>query len=767
MPTQPINDVLARLLDAPLKNPRLLSRLSSDRLDPVSSAIARNPRSAKSPDKESRSEHILKRLGHISVNPSDPFNTQAITGTYAYRNPISSATQLDEARFINENEALTDEFVRLLIEEAERQHYVATQLTTGRAEAVNASRRIFVLHGSRGVGKTFFLNFALSKWSGRLDEGNVVWVRIDCVKNFPPKNDLIKWIYAQTAKILLRYYDSRSLLYRAKSIDISALSLDEEIHRYLHTLPGDLPKSEMHAWVRMKEVFWKHAPEQPLSESFVSEHIARHIFHYLLNHGFKFVVILDGFDRLEATHDSSNKFQLLVQNVLDLGSSGEPIGFPLVVVMRSNTLRSLAIGTTYRRFPTTQTFSLGTPELTRIVEKRVEYLTSEILGIASAKQWATDDWPGHLTSFVDFLKGSDDGRNYVDTLNNVFGTNRRAQLQVLQLAYFDYIGHLQEMNRIANEPSHLALTDKQYKLIETMCKVGYRYPPMYYRYTARTGKIKRELGDDLGFDNRFLPSLFGYPVVESPDENDFAYTEFDVLVFLRVMQFIRSHDKEAHRRRDQQDLAVFEVTNMMRWMFGYDSELVAKLVGELIEFEVVYAFGECNDFERDLNNMRIGPLPKLNYILDRYLNDITYLALSLMRAPIGPFGVSETDDGMPAQFATISYYDKGADLPHWISTKCLNSISAYRLVRDLNRLQKNIFEVNLASVQSRKHRYPDLLQGFIASSPFDFTDNMRHELVNALEGLLSKPIWDNGQGQAPVDIPTVSQAVENYQKNWI
>lgn len=754
MPTQTIKDVLDRLLSAQLKNPELLSRLSRDRLDAIARTVTHNPRSSKALEPASRSEHILKRLGHISVNPSDPLNTQAITGSYAYSNPRSTASDISDAQCVNENEGVTDEFVQLLIGEAERQHFIATQLASGVSEAVNASPRMFVLHGPRGVGKTFFLNFSLSRWSSALDERKILWVRLDLVKNFPPTNDLIKWIYAQTTKVVLRYYDSRSSFYSKGALDVSTLPVDEEVTNYIQALPGDLPHSEMTAWVRMKEVFWGQAAEQPLSERLVSEHIARHLFHYLLNHGFKFIIILDGFDKLESTHDSSSKFQSMLHAVLDLGGSTEPIGFPLVVVMRTNTLRSMTVGTTYRRFPASQTFALESPELIEIIEKRVAYLTKEVGEMATAKGWATNDWPTHLELFIEFLKSSDDGRNYLDTLNNVFSSNRRAQLQVLQLAYFDYIGSLQQARLIS---------DKQYRLVEAMCKVGYRYPPSHYHYVTRRGKIERDIGDDLGLDNRFLPSLFSYPVVRNPDENDFEYTDFDVLLFLRIAQFIRSHDR-AESIGDEQDLAAYEVMNMMQWMFGYDPELVRKLIAELIEFEVIFAYGEFSDFERDLSGMRIGSLPKMNYILERYLNDIAYLSLSLMRAPIG--AVRPASQATLAQFVTISHADEGGDLEHWITTKCLNAVSAYRLMRELNRIQRVRFEQNVPSIQARKRRYPSLLETFIASRPFEFDQRMRGALNKELAALLTAPIGGGGQNEAPIEIPKIRQAIEDYQAAW-
>lgn len=754
MPTRDIKRTIAEMLDAPVRNPTLLSRLSRDRLDSVSRAILRNPRGEQTEDK-SRATHILKRLGHISVNPSDPVNTQAITGSYAYHNPSSSATQIDDVDYVNENEATTQAFVEMLAKEAAHQHFIATQLKTGVSEAINASRRVFVLHGPRGIGKTFFLNFALSKWSETLDESKTIWVRIDLVKNFPPRNDLLKWIYAQAAKVLLRYYDSRSKLYQKRALDIASLPLDAEIENYIAGLPLELRRNETDAWIRMREVFRREVQEQPLSELLVSEHIARRVFQYFVQADFKFIVILDGFDRLEATHEMSNKFHSLVQQVIDLGRSTEAIGFPIVVVMRTNTLHSLPVGSAYRRFPTTNQFPLGTPQLTEILAKRISYLTDEVGRIADSNKWDTADWPEHLTGFLDFLKDSDERRNYLETLANMFGLNRRAQLQVLQLAYFDYIGHLQEKKQIG---------ERQYRLTEAMCKVGYRYPPRHYRYTNKRGRITRELGDDLGFDNRFLPSLFAYPVIENPTENDFEHCDFDFLLFLRILQFVKGHDSGSTRSDDTLELAVFEVANMMHWMFGYDVELVKKLIVELIEFEVIYAYGQFDDFETELSNFRIGSLPKLDYILDRYLNDIAYLSLSLMRAPIGPF-VSQGDTDWPGSFVQISYVDAG-DLAYWICTKCVNSISAYRLMRDLNKLQRIIFQENVKVIQHKKRRYGQLLEEFASSRPFDFDVYMRQQMSGELEALLMTPIRSGGRETVPAEIMSVSQTLENYRRLW-
>ena len=74
-----------------------------------------------------------------------------------------------------------------------------------------------LLHGPRGVGKTFYLNHIVSKYLDYLDRKKVLWVRINFLNYYGAaitSETLREWLFAQLTKIIFRYYDSHLRFYK-------------------------------------------------------------------------------------------------------------------------------------------------------------------------------------------------------------------------------------------------------------------------------------------------------------------------------------------------------------------------------------------------------------------------------------------------------------------------------------------------------------------------------------------------------------------------
>jgi len=719
---------------------------------------------AREPQLESREAHILKRLGHISVNPTDPENRLAISSTYLFTTPPVASNQ-ECTVSLNSNPTKIKQFIDRIVAESHRQARLAIEKRRSVSDDVSSSQRLFLIHAPRGAGKTSFLNYALSRWSQLLDDKRVVWVRVDLVKDFFPHNKVESWIYAQLAKIAFRYYSSRSAIFAMpgkkydKPFDLAEMDLEGHVWRYIEGMPLQEHRLKLaDDFAKMLDVFSKNAAERLLSEDAVNETISQQVFQFLLKNSISVIVILDGFDRLEATPEAIDKFVDLMHQITYLAETADPIGYPIVFVSRTSTQRFLA-ARTYRRVPAINTFPLQAPQLLPILERRMRYLRKEVPALATSRNWSLHDWPQHVDGFLEYLKSSDGERDYMKTLE-VFGQNRRAQLQVIQLAYIDYLTYPpQERGSSRQRPR------RQYRLIETMVKSGYAFAPRHYAYAADGGKIIRSVGDQLGYDNRFLPSIFAYPVTARPAKKDFKYTNRDSLCGLRLLQLVAARDLHMQSGADTQALTVLEIMQLLDKLFGYDQGLVRRLCEEYVEAELLYVYNEALNLERDRTLLRVGAMPKLNRMLDEFVFDLSYLSLSIMRAPIGPFDSGRDAHRLSGLLRLVRYDREGDDLMSWIAAKAVNSITAYRMVREINSWQEAEYQERKSRIGSGQ-RWRGLVEEFEAREPFSIATRMRSSLLRELKGMLETEIEYEGGRLAPVKHEKIAQALGYYEMRW-
>jgi hypothetical protein len=760
-----INKALSQLLDSRLRSPTNLCNLSTDRLDPMLRVWGSTPTLRHGSKTPSRAEHIQQRLGHISVNPSDPINRTAIAASYYFDTEKEGRDRAEtpppNSHTLNRSRLSTKEFIERIIQEAKAQASLALARDRSRSDEVNSAERLFLIHAPRGVGKTSFLNYALSRWSDLLDSHKVIWVRVDLVKHFLPSDNVERWIYAQLCKIVFRYYNSAAFRHThygepyTKTIDIQSFGLEDFLLSYIRKQPSDFQNTLYDALARMRDVFSGNAPERPLSETLVNELLAQQTFECLLQNGYRTAVILDGFDRLEATPEAIRRFQELSRQISALADSAEAIGYPIVFVSRTSTQRYLS-ARTYKRVPPAQIYELSAPPLDSIMRRRLKYIKREVKALSKSKSWSIHDWPNHINEFEDFLGRTHSGRSYCNELSG-FGQNRRAQLQILQLAYFDFLSDVDSQKRRRPVP--------QYRLIETMAKAGYAFPPRHYNYTFYGRRGEREICDPLSFDNRFLPNIFVYPYCREANEFDFSYTSFDILLGLRIAQLVWAREVGSRKSRDRQLLEGVEISQLLNWLFGYDQNMIKRLMVELVEFEVLYVHNEVSNIESNIFKARIGAMPKLRYILEEYLRDSSYLSLCMMRLPIGPFEPDLNKGGTDGLIEVARYDARGDDLSSWINAKCFNSISAYRIIAGLNASQEEEVGERRSKVPDRL-RWRQLLREFETSEPFKVAGRIRSSLLSELSVILRTKVVVEGVSAIPWETEAFGAKMSEYSQRW-
>src|ERR1041385_5001327 len=443
---------------------------------------------------------ILSRLGHISVNPSKSENNFFLKRAYVY---AAHSGSMEEKKFaVNNSEDQAHAFLSELVAAAhiERDRSLNPIASAARLRS-SRIRKWFSLTGERGVGKTFFLNHLFSKESSFLDAQNTVWVRINLVLNHGYDKDLPAWIYAQTAKILLRYYDQDST-YRTKETIVYPFYSDLVDWLEKQNLQPDYKHLLMGRLFRMRQTFIEKASDEDIAPELCDIVLCKQLFLLARELGLSFIVVLDGFDRLDNDAMSRARFRELSTEVEKLCINSPALGAAFLVVSRAPPFRINSHLNPYRLHLRDNEFKVDNAKFENIFLRRVEVIV-EWLEQNTPTGISDVEVPGAISTLLDFKSAfildasrSADYRE-AQQLDELLRSNNRAKAQILTLQFQDYC---QRKSRGG------------YRLLELMVKAGFSYPPIPYKYVASSDGLMPTHVESFLYDSRFLPNVFRPPV---------------------------------------------------------------------------------------------------------------------------------------------------------------------------------------------------------------------------------------------------------------
>jgi hypothetical protein len=569
----------------------------------------------------------LRRLGHLVVNPNDQWRTEAIINSYVY------ATGTDQPNHAN-IEGNDQKLIEYLITEAKTQREAFEQ------ERSLHTTKYMILHGEKGCGKTCFQNFLLSKYSGKLDENQAIWVRLNLATSLGYENDLKGWILAQTMKIVCRYYDPESFSFdrspnnKKKPIRAGAHLIDFINKRY-----GSSRRDRMlNVADSILDSLYDIEKEQDLVPDVLPKSFSMEIHKHVLNEGYSLIIVLDGLDQLELTRDSQEVYASLVSQADNLLTSLTSSREFYVLVSRTSTIKEKGIP-----------FIVGSERIDEIrpvpiidiIDKRLDHIKREIKSLSISKGWNYRDQESLLIEFYNYLqtnetvyreRGSINGP-ILTFLDEYFHKNKRAAVQLIQVYFYDFLKHRGRKN---------------YYLIENLMKCGKAYPIKPYRYVRdASGQIAREKAQHKTFDNIFLTNIFTSPIINKQQSSGLVQepNNFNnLLIGLRIMQIIASHDRYRKERPERKIKALHfeDLLEICDVLFEYPRDLVSTILDEYIETQYVAAEGRVFLHPANIEDARIIILPKTLLILENFLFEIAYLNLASMRVPL-PIRLIETE----------------------------------------------------------------------------------------------------------------------------
>ncbi len=717
----------------------------SDAVGQIENTIAYVP-----PSGNTAHAYVHRRLGPISVNPNVADSRESLIGTYEHASDNPSAPNASD----EDIEALLCD----LISQANKERDYADNPTlfdkTDRRMAA-VGEAVTALYGRRGCGKTFLLNYILARYAELLDEKKVIWIRINLVEDFGD-NNLVHWIHAQCAKVIMRYYDPNSKVERLTPRPIP-VQVEPIVVSYINAESDIMSQKDLRDDFRvMKERFYRKGQEPPLDPSWIPKSLVEHLFNMVQHLGYSFIVALDGLDLLEATPHHNAKFESLVEQLGTIAVNPTSMGMALVAVMRTRSLEALATVTPKAYAPLKASARrVGVPSFDSILRKRVNFLSNHVPEIVESfddpAYAASTDWGHALDQFVDRLNE----RSGAAKLLDMFGQNRRAQGQVVQLAYHEHLErHLQ----------------RPYLLIESMVKAGRSYPPRSYHYSiGEDGGLKRSATSSLLFDNHFFPSVFTFPYVDYREEteNPVRPHEDGYLLGLRILQLLYAHSRRMNRSRRIEPLKLGEMTQLCEELFSYPEELVVNLIEEYQECEFLELLPLGSGPPTALARLQLVQMPKTPYLLRHFLPDIAYLSLAAMRVPISTLAASRQPPYFEActldlvgggDLLAAGVFDKL--LARWVAVKIINACELIRLVCPINEKQRQSFPANSRALRSRLKETALVaatdLGGDIPAM-FDFTDWASRKILSQV-----------GRIEATfVDIERVKEHLARHARHWL
>ena len=571
---------------------------------------------------------------------------------------------------------------------------------------------------------------------------------------------LLNWIYAQTTKIIFRYYDPNSLRNNKKHLKENELSLFDELVEFIkNDVPQERRQYFLDNLVYLSGVFYGKLPEAPLTPALVPRLIGAKVFELALRKGYSFIVVLDGLDRLETTPYFREKFNKLIGLTHHLITTPENIGMIILPVTRTNTLRTVLPQNAPYKPNSVKRYMLENISINEVIEKRVEYLKKEVKAIAikenDESNWPVADWPVHIDKFIVYLdeKIGDGKTIFYKTLIDFFAENRRAQMQTVQLGYMDYIKKFRE---------------KLYRLTECLCKAGTLFPVKPYMYYKHKGVMVRECTREHLFDYHLLPSIFLFPYLafngNSKHDNIPDIPSLSgLLLGLRILQILDAHErryeitKKGGKSIDR--LKSREVSEILNTLWGIERELVENLIEEFAEYELISVGGD-EEFPIAVNRTMhlIYPLPRMKYMLKNILYDVAYLNMCSMRIPLSEKALTHDIPYFVAN--TFETHGSRGKLIEWIGVEITNTIGLLRLIEALNKIHSDKYKENSSRLSDRQKETINLAVAGISEDEGMFTvmEKLKKSIMyTLLKGIL--PSVEHG-------LPMLYSRLKAYHDKW-
>ena len=308
---------------------------------------------------------------------------------------------------------------------------------------------------------------------------------------------------------------------------------------------------------------------------------------------------------------------------------------------------------------------------------------------------------------------------------DMFGENRRAQMQLIQSFFFG----------VATRGM------KTYRFIEAIAKAGEDFIPKHYYYKpTKTKTWDRNLSEHLTYDNKFLPSIFCFPYLKYYPKLDFnANTPHKegILLPYRIIQIVHYFSIYIRDVENNSQLFKEDIQTLCNTLFGYPNNIIEYALEDLIEYEFI-TIG-INRFHSPIDPSLpyYHTMPKSFWLTNRkIIKDIAYLNLASMRIP---FRFSALDTRIPIIKAEKFDNYRNDDIVKWVVAKITNSITLNRIISIINKKQKKMFQKNRNRLPKHLFEYVNCVEDGkleLIKSFFSIPGTQIEELLDQIQAIL-------------------------------
>lgn len=553
------------------------------------------------------------------------------------------------------------------------------------------------------------MNYALTRTDRYLDKRQVIWVRINLVLETGFEDEIEHWMHAQAAKIIFRYYDTKSV-FGKKSLNVIDYLFKwiEENKRFTE---ADKVKKRS-ALRNMEDVFASGGKDERVRRELCDIEICRELFHYMRTLGWSFVFVLDGFDQLDINPEQVKKFDKVHSSISRFVSARSSFGATLIVVSRTHTFDNFRSYDPFKFVSAENRYFVGEVNFETVMIRRFEAIKKVII----------DRIPLHRRDTAEKLERSINGflnhefsKELLSEKNSQINiSNMRAKLQALYLMFLDFVSDT---------------TGKRYLIIEHMLLNGMRYPAVAYQYGLNEDGTLTHQPDEINFEARFIPLITRYPLppsrVGSQEEDVFSH----ILLGIRILQFcvaISELDKI------QETMTIEELSKLLNICFSYDTKITAAMIREFAAFDAI-RIARRGTLPIDSRGNGIVATPKAKYILEQLVGDVAYLNMCAMRTAFPKYYFS-------SRHVRAGYVDESdSSAKDWVEIKIINSLSLFGTLILVNRNEHKRFnDVNRSELKPRQQA---ILRQALQAGLWDLIPSSKASVaVEVLQILSSGPI---------------------------
>lgn len=618
---------------------------------------------------------VAESMEHITVNPKSRFKTFMLSNSYVYSHVEGLDAGVRGGQVVNRDANSVAKFINKLIDSANAE-WVAAQ--NRNKTNIDRSDRVTYLIGEKGSGKTYFLNHAFSSYHSHLDFKKTIWVRINLSRDKGFDRNIIHWYKAQCAKIALRYYEHTSAF--AANVVTSRVDIIGPLNEWARSISDERKRDKVQSEIDViVSSLCTVGPDLPVSPSTFPEDIVSRVFSIVHAMGFRFVIIMDGYDRLDCDRYNRSRFKAISAQLRTLTTGTTRLGIALLIVCRTETFAKMSNAFSLSSDRPYKTVFLAACPFDNIVSQRldrlIDWFDHELTTLSG------EDAERKLRSreicieFKDeFIRRVNEGR-YED-LTDLFQYNSRACVQMLAAEFIEFSDSNNDV--------------PGYKILESITLAGAKYPPIIYNYTVKADNcLDCDYNDEEGripFDTRFLPCLTRPPVPRRRGKYVIGgyYIDTSPLHGIRLLQILAA--ARGNRDRGSDGVSISALKSFLSTAFGYHPAVTEALCWEYEAYGCVYIDRDNYESIETDEDDSIILMPKGQTILTRTLPDPAYLNLCAMRLLAG---IDFLQDGA-FDVASLEFLerDRSAAITKWINAKIKNSLGMARLLVALNLNQR-------------------------------------------------------------------------------